>query len=328
MKTLFIVFIGLALTISTYSQIDDYSLFNHTDLYVNPALTGLMESKWRVREVFRRYTGLGDEIYMNNYISAEMRMKFHSTFNNYINHVDQELNSSYGIGIYDERQIYRKQYIDQFKRSYSSDFISLALHKAFTKRFNFSVGVQPGFVQTLTNKGFDANIGVLFGFGEQFCWKEDMLFRTQIGFSAYHVLHDLISKKDTSIIKLQSRLQAHGGTLININKKVGIYPNFHLIYSDKMFENIGFTLVYLEHQTFWDRLRAGINYRSSEHLALSTGIRLFNDKQKGLVYEIALSYDVNLGKFNLDPYYQNAFDISLTIYPFEKCWSLNKCITE
>jgi len=317
----------MTLALNSKAQVDAYSQFYNTDMAVNPALTGLMESKWRIQDVFRRQFKNVDSLHYNNYFGAELMLKFKRTYTNYIVHVDQELNSSIGLGVYTEDQWGRNHYVDGVKAMYQSYFLSIALHKAITKKSDFSVGLQPGLYRSLSQYHPDANIGVLYGFQNIFCWREDQLFKTQIGISAYHVLQDFVKTKDTVYHPVR-RLQAHGGILININKVFGLYPNFHLIYDGNKYADVGVSFYYLHHQRFWDRLRFGTHYRTTQHLVFSGGIRLFPDKEKSLVYELTASYDLNLHNLNVEPYYRNGFDIGITIYPFQKCWSLNKCVSQ
>lgn len=294
-----------------------YSTWWNPELRLNPALTGIMPAKWRLRETFRnQYYENAPSIRTNN-IFADTRKEFSKEVGGYGMTMTESTGRSIGYGIMDER---RRS--DSDSAAFIADYFSLAFHRRI-KKSDVSIGVQPGYMRNSVDRKFDFNAGIFFGTDMIRCWQEDQFFKTQFGIAGYNLLSDFA---DSSLLPGRE-IQAHFGTLIEKPKHFDIVAN--AFYSYTGMHNFGFGAVVLffpiVHYKFWDRTRLGLHYRSSNHLTFSAGMRIFGSGQKSLSVDGMISYDLPLKFMEFNSTYKNGWEISLVLTPLVKCWSLDPC---
>ena len=161
---------------------------------------------------------------------------------------------------------------------------------------------------------------MLFGTQRIDCEYSHQIFKYEFGASFYHTSQPFRSSLDTLIFP-SANIQLHGGAFYKLNKKINIEPMFHYVYNSTHYINAGLFLISRSKNPTYDGLRFGMFYRTTNHLIIAAGIRVFGKSEQTLAADITLSYDLNL-----NGYYKNGLEVSLAIYPLRKCWKDQKCI--
>ena len=321
MKKLYLLILILIVVVFAKAQPHHYSQFYNSELKLNPALTGLLQEKWRVKDVFQ-YRSLHSGVKLRtNVVFAEYRWQFDKVKHSYGLVVEEKRNFFMGIGIVDER---RNSSVSSAK--FASDYLSIAFHKKIGEKSSISLGIQPGYEYGPNGNFFDMNAGLLFGNRELFCWQEDQFFKYQIGIGMYHLFRDWGTQ--TGEIYFPSRqLQVHGGMLLEPIEKFSFVPSFQYIYDATNFYNIGFKTFFfpIVHYNNYDRARVGLFYKNTGHLALSAGLRFYGGAKNTFSIDCAAGYDFNMGFLGVDTKYKNGFELMLLITPLYKCWSIDRC---
>jgi hypothetical protein len=319
-KTIFgLVFILLSELL--YAQAHHYSQFYNSELKLNPALTGLLQEKWRVKDVFQYRNLHNQQQIRTNTAFFEYRWQFDKIRNNYGLVVEEKRNFFMGIGIVDERR-----WSSNTAAAFASDYLSVAFHTKLGEKSNISIGLQPGYEYGPNRHFFDMNAGFVFGYKEIFCWQEDQFFKYQFGFAAYHLFQDF--HPQTAEIYFPARqLQLHGGVLIEPVEQFNFIPNFEYIYDSQHFYNLGFTMFFfpIVHYNNYDRSRLGFHYKNTGHLCFSGGLRFFGAEKNTFSIDCALSYDMGLAFLGAETAYKDGFEVMLLITPLYKCWSIDRC---
>lgn len=302
-----------------YSQIDIHSQYYANEPMLNPALTGLTESKWRLK-LFRRYEMHDDFNSLNKTNYFDMRFTFSRQAGDYGLNIREFSGWMMGVGILVNRVHHGLE--DDHLRA---DHLSLSFHRKLNKNNYISTGIQPGYIRMHEDRSFGLNAGVMYGNGQIECWTEDQYFQTQVGLSAYNILSDF-RNNDTSY-NPGRRIQFHGGYLIKEPKHFNIFANAAMWYDSRFSFSAGANVLFfpIVHYKYYDRARLGLHYRSSNHIVLSGGLRLYGRGQKTLSIDATVSYDIGLGFLDVQPRYRNAVEFGIVITPLRKCWSLSKC---
>lgn len=286
-------------------------------LRLNPALTGLMEPKWRFSEHYRNQSTDADRLKWNT-LGFDFRKEFTKTAGGYGLKMQESTGRSIGIGFYDDRINYGND-----SSRYISDYLSLAYHRSLKKDGIISFGVQAGYMRTESEKFFDLNAGIAYGQGSFECWKEDQFTRIQAGISGYHLTRDF---GDTLFVPGRE-INLHYGQLIKGRKNFNFILNAKYTYRG-IHEFIAGTYVLffpVVHYRYFDRGRLGIHYRTDNHLLLSAGARLYGKGSKGVTIDGMIGYEMPMRFLDFESPYKSAWEIGIVIVPFKKCWSLSPC---
>jgi hypothetical protein len=318
-ETFFLIILTCFTISRAGAQIDIHSQYYFNELMLNPAMTGLIESKWRLKH-HRRYISLEEYSENHNTTSFDMKFLFNKKFGEYGFQFKEYTGWMMGVGLMDNRG-----FAGPVQHKFSSDYLSLAFHKMLKSKNYFSFGFQPGVIQSEARKSFDLNAGIQFGIKQIECWTEDQFFRTQAGFSVYHIFSG--KEQNDSVYIPQRKLQFHGGYLIREPEHFNIFANAALWYDTSTHFSIGANVLFFPvvHYRFYDRARLGIHYRTSGHLVFSGGFRLYGGGLKTLSLDLTASYDLGLGFIGIQTGYRRGFEFGLVLTPLRKCWSLSKC---
>lgn len=289
------------------------------ELRINPAFTGMMNAKWRIRENYRRETFNDGYVLKWNTLSADIRKDITKEVGGYGLKMQESSGNTFGFGILDDR---RRS--DSAEAEYIADYFAISYHKVLKKSGNsIGFGIQPGYMRNASERKFDLNAGILWGKGKINCWQEDQYFQNQIGFAGYNLLSDW---NDSSALPSRE-VHAHAGFLIKKIEQFNFVINGFYRYNGSNDFSIGTYALFfpIVHYAYWDRARLGLHYRSSNHLTLSAGLRLYGRGKKSITLDGTISYDLPLKFLEFNSTYKSAWEIGLVLIPFEKCWSLGKC---
>lgn len=319
MKNNLIIILLLFVSKVVTSQIDMHSQYYWNELQLNPALTGLIEPKWRIKDV-RRYEFDDGNQKINNSLYADLKIMFNKKTGDYGLVMSEFTGYMMGIGIMDQRLK-----SDLETDTYRADYFSLSFHKLIKGNSYISLGIQPGYLRMNEMRKFDLNAGVMFGNKQVTCWTEDQYFKTQIGVAVYNILSDY--HPNDSLYSPGKRIQVHGGYLIEEPEHFDILASAALWYDQNVHVSVGANVLFfpIVHYRFFDRGRLGLHYRTSNHLVFSGGFRLYGRGQKTISLDMQLSYDMPMGFLDLVPAYKHGFEFGIVLMPLRKCWSLSKC---
>jgi len=301
------------------AQTDVLSQYYYNQPMQNPALVGLIENKWKLQH-FRSYENRSDFKAQNQTWEGELKITFSKQVGEYGLSVKEYSGMMLGIGILDNRVNHGME-TDKFR----ADYLSLSFHKSLKSKSTLSFGIQPGYSRMYDTRKFDMNAGVLFGHKQIECWTEDQFFKTQIGLAAYNIFSDF-KHNDTTYFPGR-RIQLHGGYLIKEPKHFDIFINAQTWYDSKFNFSFGANVLFfpIVHYKYYDRGRLGLHFRSSNHLVLSGGFRIYGGGQKTLSLDMTMSYDFGMKFLDLDPGYKRGLEFGFVLTPLRKCWSLSKC---
>ncbi len=302
-----------------YSQTDFHSQYYCNELQQNPALTGLMESKWRLR-YFRRYLNFESFRENKNTLFFDMKFMINKKFGEYGFNLKDFSGWMLGVGFMDSRKTFGTE-----SGKIASEYLTLSFHRQLKSSNYLSFGLQPGYEKTNNQGKFNMNAGIMFGSKKISCWTEDQFFKIQAGISVYNIFTSNV-KNDT--LSAQTRyVQLHAGYLIKAPEHLNIYANAALWHDTVTSFSAGTNVLFfpIVHYRFYDRARLGIHFRSSNHLVLSGGLRFYGARQKSISIDVTASYDAGLSFIGLKTWYKNGFEFGIVLTPLQKCWSLSKC---
>ena len=288
------------------------SQYDAPPLFLNPAMTGMFDGRYRVHAHYRtQWAAVASKPFTTAGISFDMPIKkFGVGF--------QVLNFRAGAGRY----------------NVTSALLSFGYDLVFDKTNNhhLALGIQAGMLQksinvsSLTfgdqysglnggsfNSGVstenfsntslvveDINAGFLYYYA-----KESSRLNPFIGFSVAHLTQPKESFFSGSTNTLPSRYYLHGGTKINMNEKVQLLPKF-LYMKQKNAESTTATLLlhyFLKNADTY--LIFGPTYRSNDAAIVEFGLKKGN-------YLARVSYDVNTSGLKVVSASRGGFEISLT----------------
>ncbi len=317
MKKYYLILVGGLILLSGSSFAQDFHLsqYDAAPLYLNPALAGQFDGKYRVHGHYRTQWGaVSRESYKTAAISFDIPVKKFAFG-------AQVLNRKAGSGNYNDLGIL-------LTGAYSFTVDKNEKHK-------FSVGLQAGVVQksvdfdnlyfesqytTAGGGSFDRGIATGENFGASNFWipdvnagfvyyygKDQIRINPFVGASVFH----LTQPKETfynSDNKLPMRYKAHGGAKVNLSEKIQLMPKVLFMKQGNAQEmNYGLMAHYHLGATGVIIL-FGPTYRNADAFILEGGAKFGN-------YEAKLSYDYNTSSLNDFSDGKGGFEISLTYIP-------------
>lgn len=315
-KYYIIAIIGMiCLSIDSIAQDAHLSQHDAAPLYLNPALVGQFDGKFRVHGHYRTQWGsLSSKSYKTAAISFDMpfdKMAFGA----------QIINRRAGAGDYSALGIL-------LNAGYSFTIDKEKTHK-------FSIGIQGGAIQksvdynqlyfesqytsagggtfdqslpngeTLGNSSFwlpDINAGLVYYYG-----KDQKRVNPFVGVSIFHLTqpNETFYGEDN---KLPMRYIAHGGAKVNLSEKIQLMPKL-LFMSQENAQEINYGLILHYHMGGSGAIILfGPTYRSSDAFILEAGLKIGS-------YEAKIGYDYNTSELNDFSDGKGGFEISLTYIP-------------
>ena len=318
MKKYYLFLISGLILLSTSVSSQDFHLsqYDAAPLYLNPALAGQFDGKYRIHGHYRTQWGsVSSKSFKTAAISYDMPLNEKFAFG------AQILNRRAGAGDYNDLGIL-------LTGSYSFTVDENKMHK-------FSLGLQAGMIQksvdfdklyfesqyTTANGGtFDQNLPTGENFGGSTFWipdvnagfvyyygKDQIRVNPFIGASVFH----LTQPKETfynSDNKLPLRYKAHAGAKVNISEKIQLMPKV-LFMRQKNAQELNYGLMAHYHLGSTGVIvLLGPTLRSSDAFILEGGAKFGN-------YEAKVSYDFNTSSLSDFSDGKGGFEISLTYIP-------------
>ncbi len=312
MKQVKLFFILIFVQTFTFAQDFHLSIYDAAPLYLNPAMTGVVEGSWRVHGQYRtQWKEVNFKPYMTGLISFDMPYKKWGFGGQIVNY-------RAGIGNYNALQ------------GVGSVAYTLSIDRK--KYHNISFGLQGGITQksvehqlltfnnqyTTDNGGtFDNSLNNGEGFGSQsfiipelnfgalyYFSKQQSKLNPFIGASAFNILQpNETFLEDDNLLPL--RIYGHGGIRINLTETFYIIPKALYMQQTNFSEltlagDVGWYLKAPE--TF---LLGGLVYRNKDAAVVYIGAKKIN-------YIAKLSYDINFSSLSAASSGKGGFEISFT----------------
>ena len=288
------------------------SQYDAPPLFLNPAMTGMFDGKYRIHAHYRtQWMAVATKPYSTAGISFDMPIKKFGAGIQIFNYragagdynvfsallslgydvvLDKQKNHHIALGV--QGGIVQKS-VNVNKLSFGNQYTT-------ANDGSFNTSLPSG--ETFSNSNFliaDINAGFLYYFA-----KDNSRLNPFVGFSAFHLTQPSESFYNTSN-KLPIRYYAHGGVKVNINEKVQLLPKF--IYM-KQINDQEFTATLLLHYFLKNSdtyLIFGPTYRNKDAAIIEAGLK------KGS-YTARISYDINTSSLKQISNYRGGFEISLT----------------
>ncbi|MCB9223562.1 MAG: PorP/SprF family type IX secretion system membrane protein [Crocinitomicaceae bacterium] len=308
----FILILCLSSSLIGRSQDWHLSMYDAAPVYLNPAMTGVVEGEWRVHAHYRnQWNSVNFKAYNTALISFDMPFKrwgfggqiinYRAGIGNY-NHLQGLASAAYTIPL-NRKQTHLLSFGVQGGVSQKS--VEYQLH-TFNYQYNaaaggiFDNGLPNG--ESFTSQSFiipELNAGILYYYA-----KQQSKLNPFFGVSAFNLLTPTESWYDAQN-KLPMRFYAHAGMRINILETFYLIPKVLYMYQEP-FTEMTFACdagLFLKGSEVY--LLAGLTYRSLDAFIVSLGAKKSN-------YIAKVSYDTNLSKLSDASSYRGGFELSFT----------------
>lgn len=287
------------------------SQYDAPPLFLNPAMTGMFDGKFRIHAHYRTQwaavatkpfttTGLSFDMPVKKFGIGLQVMNYRAGAGNF-NVLSALLSVGYDV-VFDKAKNHHLALGVQGGIVHKSvDMNKLTFGNQYTTAGDgtFDTSIPNG--ETFTNPSIlihDINAGLLYYYA-----KENVRINPFIGFSAFHLTQPNESFYDKAN-RLPLRYYVHGGLKININEKIQLLPKGIYMREVNASEYTATLLLhyYLKDDTY---LIFGPTYRSKDAGIIEAGIK------KGQ-YTCRVSYDVNTSSLKEVSNHRGGFEISFT----------------
>ncbi|MEJ5302220.1 MAG: hypothetical protein HPY80_01135 [Bacteroidales bacterium] len=337
------VFIAFALMMQVaLSQPSEYSLFRSAASWLNPALTGTGLETWKLSGLMQSRSVNDTLSHSNQLWAVEYRFDFSRVKKSYGLVIERRHPMSLSLGFFSERRTsdyhwypYHRLGLALNAQVFSESglhLLALSVRPVYYTAAAYipvsSISLSP-FTDSILpghppERFFTADAGVVLGFYKMDCWADDQAYRWELGMSVHNVTLEQQTQRPD--VHPGREYLFHAGSLIELNKAWGcVAKGMYMHYGESFYQG-GINLIYRRHMSLSDRWRVGMAYRSSRHLTLSGGFRIYGTSRHTLSADLELSHDFPLKEKNtLWPWHRQAWEISLIIKPIKKCWGLDNC---
>jgi type IX secretion system PorP/SprF family membrane protein len=315
-KVLALVLMAVCCTLKTTAQDFHLSLYDAAPLYLNPALAGQFDGKYRVHAQYRtQWSSVSTKPFNSAAISFDMPYK-NFAFG------AQVLNNRAGAGNYNALGI-------ALNGAYSFAITKNKLHR-------MSVGIQGGIIQksvdfdklffetqyttsgggsfdqTLpTGEDFGSNSFILPDINAGFVYyygKDQIRINPFVGYSVFHLTQPKETFFNSTSNNLPMRHVIHGGAKVNISERIQLMPKAFFMKQENA-QEVNYGLVMHYHlKKAGMILILGPTFRSEDAFILEGGVKYGS-------YEGKISYDFNTSTLNDFSDGKGGFEISLTYIP-------------
>lgn len=303
----------MCLCVDSYAQ--DFHLSQHdaAPLYLNPALVGQFDGKYRIHGHYRTQWGsLSSKSYKTAAISFDMPFDKMAIGGQIINRragagdynaLGILLNAGYSFTI-DKAKTHKFSFgLQAGVIQKSVDFDQLYFEEQYTTTDGGSFDQSLPNGETFGSSSFwlpDVNIGVVYYYG-----KDQMRINPFVGVSAFHLTQpNETFYGDES--KLPLRYIAHGGAKVNLSEKIQLMPKL-LFMRQENAQEINYGLM-LHYHLKGSIILLGPTYRSADAFILEAGLKIGS-------YEAKIGYDFNTSELSDFSDGKGGFEISLTYIP-------------
>lgn len=291
------------------------SQYDAASLYLNPALAGQFDGKYRIHAHYRTQWGsVSSKAFNTSAISFDMPykkiafgmqvMNSRAGAGNF-NVLGISLNAAYNIYLTKDKTHKVALGVQGGTIQKSVNFDNLFFENQFTSVGGGSFDLNAPTGETFNNDNFwipDLNAGFVYFYG-----KEQIRVNPFVGYSVFHLTQpqeDFFGTTNT----LPMRHVIHGGAKVNISSRVQVLPKALYMRQENASEiNAGMMLHYhlLKAGTI---LLLGTNFRSEDAFIVELGAKYGN-------YEGRLSYDINTSDLNDFSDGKGGFEVSITYIP-------------
>jgi type IX secretion system PorP/SprF family membrane protein len=314
MQKIRLFILSLLIVAAGNSKAQDWhlSMYDAAPVFLNPAMTGVVEGEWRVHAQYRnQWNSVNFKAFNTALLSFDMPYKrwgfggqvvnHRAGIGNY-NHLQGLASAAYTIPL-NEKQTHLLSFGIQGGVSQKS--VEHQLH-TFNNQYNaaaggiFDNGIANG--ESFNSQAFvipELNAGVLYYYAKQQSFVNPFL-----GISSFNLLTPEESWYDAAN-KLPMRFYVHTGTRINIMETFYLIPKVLFMYQNPFTEvtiacDAGYFLKGSEVY-----LLGGLTFRNRDALILSVGAKKSN-------YIARVSYDTNLSQLKEASSYRGGFELSFT----------------
>lgn len=312
----FVLAVSLAISFTKVDAQDFHlSQYDAAALYLNPALAGQFDGKYRLHAHYRTQWGsVSSKAFNTSAISFDMPYKKFAfglqVLNNRAgagnyNVLNIALNAAYNIYL-DKDKTHKIAFgIQGGTIQKSVNFNNLYFENQFTSVGGGSFDLNAPTGETINNNSFwipDLNAGFVYFYG-----KEQIRINPFVGYSVFHITQPQEDFFETNN-NLPMRHVIHGGAKINISNTVQILPKGLYMQQENASEvNVGMMLHY-NMQKAGTILMLGTNFRTADAFIIEAGAKYGS-------YEARISYDVNTSDLNDFSDGKGGFEVSITYIP-------------
>jgi type IX secretion system PorP/SprF family membrane protein len=313
MKKIFTILLFLTFAFRGVSQDAHLSMYDVAPMFLNPAMTGLIDGKWRAHIHYR----------------TQWKAVNFKPYQSYLASFDAPLKKKFGVGV--QLNYFRAGAgnFGVFNALVSASY-NLDLNKKKTHHLSF--GVQAGITQKsveynllsfnnqytlqdggtfntalVANENFEQrsvilpalNAGLLYYYS-----KQNARLNPFVGFSAFN----LIAPKETfygQTNRLPRRYYWHVGTRVNITELIYLIPKVLGMHQGKYFELTGALELGYFLKKSEVHLLAGLIYRSTDAAVITFGLKYKN-------FILKAAYDINFSSLTKASKGRGGFEIGLT----------------
>lgn len=310
-----LVIVLLVNSIKTMAQDFHLSQYDAAALYLNPALAGQFDGKYRIHAQYRSQWGsVSSKAFNTSVISFDMPYKKFAVGVQVINNragsgnfnvLGLSLNAAYNIYLNKDKTHKIAFGVQGGAIQKSVNFNNLFFENQFTNVGGGSFDLNSPTGETFNNDNFwipDLNAGFVYFYG-----KEQIRVNPFVGYSVFHLTQpqeDFFSTTNT----LPMRHVVHGGAKINISNRIQVLPKALYMRQENASEINAGVILHYNLQKAGTILLLGTNFRSEDAFIIEAGAKFGN-------YEGRISYDVNTSDLNDFSDGKGGFEISITYIP-------------
>lgn len=311
LRIVIVVFV-LVFKAPAFGQDFHLSIYDAAPLYLNPAMTGVVEGSWRIHAHYRtQWKAVNFKPYTTGLVSFDMPYKkwgfggqivnYRAGIGNY-NALQGVASAAYTLSI-DRNKFHNLSFGLQLGLTQKS--VEYQLH-TFDNQYTTNNG--GGFDNTLNSgEDFGGQSFILpeFNFGALYYYsKQQSRLNPFLGVSAFNILQPKESFFDAAN-ELPFRIYSHAGVRVNITETFYVIPKA-LFMQQKNFSELTFAGDvgwYLKAPETW--LIGGLIYRNKDAAVVYVGAKKIN-------YILKFSYDINFSSLSNASTGRGGFEISFT----------------
>ncbi|WP_293790190.1 PorP/SprF family type IX secretion system membrane protein [uncultured Pedobacter sp.] len=305
------VLVSLLFTAKSFAQTDPhFSQYYANPLYLNPALTGVIDGDYRATVNFKQQWSALNSSFLTGGASFDMAPKKNFAFgatilNQRAGELDFNYLSALVSGSY--RLRFGTEGLQMFSFGLQAGIINRSFdfsQARFGNQFNPITGYDGGMMsgETLSSQSSlvpDVNAGIMFFDGDP-----NKNINVFLGASAAHLTRPMDRFSGTNS-RIPIRFTAHGGARIRASELLDIVPNAMFMYQGNTDEVLLGAYAQLNVNPSANILFGG-NYRNKDAAIAFVGLQL-----KNMVF--GLSYDVNTSSFNRASNSNGGLELSISL---------------
>lgn len=317
LKNSYLLYITLSVSFMTEMVAQDFHLsqYDAAALYLNPALAGQFDGKYRIHAHYRTQWGsVSSKAFNTTALSFDMPYKKFAFGAQIINSRAGAgnfnvlgLSLNLGYNIYLTKNKFHKISLGLQGGAIQKrvDFNKLFFENQYTTVGGGSFDLNTPTGEEFNNNNFwlpDLNAGFVYFYG-----KDQIRINPFVGYSVFHLTQPQEDFFDTQN-KLPMRHVIHGGAKINISPKIQVLPKVLYMQQENASEMNAGLMLHYHLQKAGTILLLGTNFRSEDAFIIEAGAKIGS-------YEGRISYDFNTSELSDFSDGKGGFEISITYIP-------------